>query len=51
MKGWGMSELASEFQGGQSVDLAFEIERDWMGGWGLTAKACRACDGAAAVSA
>jgi single-stranded-DNA-specific exonuclease len=51
MKGWGMSELASEFQGGQLVDLAFEIERDWMGGWGLTAKACRACDGAAAVSA
>ena len=50
MKGWGMSELAHELREAKSVDLAFEIERDWMGGWGLTAKACRAC-AASAVTA
>lgn len=49
MKGWGMAEMAGEFSGGQSVDVAFEIERDWMGGWGLTVRACRAADLAAAA--
>jgi single-stranded-DNA-specific exonuclease len=51
MKGWGMADLAQELRHAKSVDVAFEIERDWMGGWGLTAKACRECDGAAAVTA
>jgi single-stranded-DNA-specific exonuclease len=51
MKGWGMAELAGELQAGQTVDLAFEIERDWMGGWGLTVQACRVCDGAASACA
>ena len=26
----------------KAVDIAFEIERDWFGGWGLTVRACRA---------
>jgi single-stranded-DNA-specific exonuclease len=42
MKGWNMASLASEFRGGDAVDVAFEVERDWMGGWGLTLKAIRA---------
>ncbi len=48
MKGWGMAELAEELREVKTVDLAFGIERDFMGGWGLTVKACRACAGAAA---
>jgi single-stranded-DNA-specific exonuclease len=39
MKGWGMSDLATELRGVKKVDIAFEIERDWFGGWGLTARA------------
>ena len=42
IKGWGMSELAVELREAKTVDVAFEIERDWFGGWGLTARACRA---------
>jgi len=42
MKGWNMASLASEFRGGDAVDVVFEVERDWMGGWGLTVKAIRA---------
>lgn len=48
MKGWGMAELAKELREVKRVDLAFEIERDFLGAWGLTVKACRACTGAAA---
>lgn len=48
MKGWGMAELAGELRDVKTVDLAFEIERDWMGGWGLTVRACRAASAAAA---
>jgi single-stranded-DNA-specific exonuclease len=51
MKGWGMAELAEKLKGVSTVDLSFEIERDWMGGWGLTVKACRPCDTAAVVTA
>ena len=43
MKGWGLSDLAEELRDVREVDIAFEIERDWFGGWGLTARACRAC--------
>ena len=43
MKGWGLSDLAEELREVKEVDIAFEIERDWFGGWGLTARACRAC--------
>ena len=43
MKGWGLSDLAEEFREVREVDIAFEIERDWFGGWGLTVRACRAC--------
>jgi single-stranded-DNA-specific exonuclease len=50
MKGWGMSDLADELQNVRKVDVAFEIERDWFGGWGLTLRACRACEAAAAVA-
>jgi single-stranded-DNA-specific exonuclease len=49
MKGWGLSELAEELREVREVDIAFEIERDWFGGWGLTVKACRACGAAAAA--
>jgi single-stranded DNA-specific DHH superfamily exonuclease len=43
MKGWNMSGLATELRDARSIDVAFEIERDWYGGWALTARACRAC--------
>jgi hypothetical protein len=43
MKGWGLSDLVEELREVKEVDIAFEIERDWFGGWGLTARACRAC--------
>ena len=46
MKGWGLSDLAEELREVREVDIAFEIERDWFGGWGLTARACRACGNA-----
>jgi single-stranded-DNA-specific exonuclease len=52
MKAWNKSELAAELRDVRSVDVAFHIERDWFGGWGLTARACRECTGeAAAISA
>jgi len=50
MKGWGLSELAEELKDVKAVDIAFEIERDWFGGWGLIVKACRASASAAAAS-
>lgn len=43
MKGWGMAELAEELRGVKNVDIAFEIERDLLGSWGLTVRACRLC--------
>jgi single-stranded-DNA-specific exonuclease len=46
MKGWGLADLAAELRDVKTVDVAFEIERDWSGGWGLTLRACRACDAA-----
>ena len=49
MKGWNLADLATELRDVQSVDVAFEIERDWSGGWGLIVRACRPC--AAAVPA
>jgi hypothetical protein len=51
MKGWGLSDLAEELRDVRDVDIAFEIERDWFGGWGLTAKACRASVAASAATA
>jgi len=50
MKGWGLSELAEELKGVKTVDIAFEIERDWFGGWGLIVKACRASSAAATAA-
>jgi single-stranded-DNA-specific exonuclease len=41
MKGWGMAGMAAELRETGAVDAAFTIERDWMGGWGLTARAFR----------
>jgi len=43
MKGWGMAELAAELRDAKELDVAFTIERDFLGGWGLTAKAFRVC--------
>ena len=39
MKGWGLADLAAELRDVKTVDVAFEIERDWSGGWGLTLRA------------
>ncbi len=36
MKGWNMAGLATELRDAKTIDVAFEIERDWYGGW-----ACR----------
>ncbi len=44
LKGWNLSHLATELQGVKTVDIAFEIERDWFGGWGLIVRACRGSD-------
>jgi single-stranded-DNA-specific exonuclease len=44
MKGWGQSELCDELRDVRHVDIAFEIERDFLGGWGLTLRACRAAE-------
>jgi single-stranded-DNA-specific exonuclease len=41
MKGWGLSALAEELRDVKTVDIAFEMERDWFGGWGVVVKACR----------
>jgi single-stranded-DNA-specific exonuclease len=41
IKGWNMAALAVELADAKAIDVAFEIERDWYGGWGLTARACR----------
>jgi single-stranded-DNA-specific exonuclease len=48
LKGWGMADLAAELREVRAVDIAFEIERDWLGGWGLNLKACRVAAAAAA---
>jgi single-stranded-DNA-specific exonuclease len=50
MKGWGLADLATELREVKTVDIAFEIERDWFGSWGLIVRACRACDAAAGFS-
>ena len=47
MKGWGLADLADELREVKTVDIAFELERDWFGGWGLIVRACRACEAAA----
>jgi single-stranded-DNA-specific exonuclease len=45
MKGWGLSALAEELRDVKTVDIAFEMERDWFGAWGVVVKACRASPG------
>ena len=42
MKGWGLADLAGELREVRDVDVAFEIERDLFGGWGVNVRACRA---------
>ncbi|HVW11815.1 MAG TPA: single-stranded-DNA-specific exonuclease RecJ [Bryobacteraceae bacterium] len=46
MKAWNMAERAEEIGAMQSLDIAFEIERGWQGGWELTAREFRAAEGA-----
>jgi single-stranded-DNA-specific exonuclease len=48
LKGFGMGDRAEEWKALSSIDVAFEIERDWYGGLGLIARDCRACEIAAA---
>ena len=43
-----MGARAEEWKALSSIDVAFEIERDWYGGLGLIARDCRACEVAAA---
>ena len=50
LKGWGMADLASELREVKTIDIAFEIERDWLGGWGLNLKACRIAEAASAAA-
>ncbi|HEX4277776.1 MAG TPA: single-stranded-DNA-specific exonuclease RecJ [Bryobacteraceae bacterium] len=50
LKGWGLADLAAELNEVKTVDIAFEIERDWLGGWGLTLRACRASEAATAAA-
>jgi single-stranded-DNA-specific exonuclease len=45
MKGWGLSALAEELKDVKTVDIAFEMERDWSGAWGVVVKACRPSPG------
>ena len=44
LKGFGMGERAEELRFAETVDVAFEIERDWFGGLGLIARDCRVAD-------
>ncbi len=41
MKAWNLAEKAEEIAAMTSVDIAFEIERGWFGGWSLTAREFR----------
>jgi single-stranded-DNA-specific exonuclease len=41
MKAWNMAERAAELSAMTSMDIAFEIERGWSGGWELTAREFR----------
>jgi single-stranded-DNA-specific exonuclease len=50
LKGWGLADLAAELRDVKTVDIAFEIERDWLGGWGLNLRACRAVEAATAAA-
>jgi single-stranded-DNA-specific exonuclease len=50
LKGWSLADLATELRDAKTVDIAFEIERDFFGGWGLTLRACRASVTAAATT-
>ncbi|MEP6715792.1 MAG: DHHA1 domain-containing protein, partial [Terriglobia bacterium] len=40
MKAFGMGECAESLGRASTVDIAFEIERDWFGGLGLLAREC-----------
>jgi single-stranded-DNA-specific exonuclease len=42
MKAWNMAERASEIAAMGLLDIAFEIERGWFGGFSLTAREFRA---------
>lgn len=44
MTAWGMAEKAVELRAIDRADVAFEIERDFLGGWCVNAKAIRAAD-------
>ena len=51
MKAWNMAERADELSAMTSMDIAFEIERGWYGGWSLTAREFRAATGQSLTSA
>jgi single-stranded-DNA-specific exonuclease len=44
MKAWNMADRVEEIGAMQSLDIAFEIERGWQGGWELTAREFRAAE-------
>jgi single-stranded-DNA-specific exonuclease len=41
MKAWNMADQAEQIGAMTSMDIAFEIERGWSGGWSLTAREFR----------
>jgi single-stranded-DNA-specific exonuclease len=41
MKAWNMADRVEEISAMKSLDIAFEIERGWQGGWELTAREFR----------
>lgn len=44
MKAWNMADRAEEIGAMKSLDITFEIERGWQGGWELTAREFRAAE-------
>jgi single-stranded-DNA-specific exonuclease len=44
MKAWNMADRLEEISAMKSLDIAFEIERGWQGGWELTAREFRASE-------
>ncbi len=47
MKAWNMAERVHELSEMELLDVAFEIDRGWSGGWDLTAREFRAHEGRA----
>ena len=51
MKAWNMADRVEEIGAMKSLDIAFEIERGWQGGWELTAREFREHEAVSAQAA